>query len=80
MVYRGRVVKGMIQLSEAVELPEGAEVYVEVITANPEEYGANILPIEEKLREIVADVPQQEWNRLPKDLTDHLDHYIAPDY
>ena len=24
----------------------------------------------------MADVPQEEWDRLPADLTDHLDHYI----
>ena len=29
-----------------------------------------------KCARIVADVPQEEWDRLPADLTDHLDHYI----
>jgi hypothetical protein len=36
----------------------------------------NAPTIEEKLRAIVADVPQEEWDRLPADLSEHLDHYI----
>ena len=36
----------------------------------------NAPTIEEKLRDIWADVSEEEWNRLPPDLTDHLDHYI----
>ena len=75
MVYRGHVVSGAIQLEEAVVLPEGAEVRVELATGK-EEFDPNAPPIEEKLRAIMADVPQEEWDRLPADLTDHLDHYI----
>ena len=25
---------------------------------------------------ILADVPREEWDRLPADLSEHLDHYI----
>jgi hypothetical protein len=75
MVYRGHVENGMIQLEEAVVLPEGAEVRVEVAAAE-EQRGPSEPPIEEKLRAIWADVPKEEWDRLPADLTDHLDHYI----
>jgi len=32
--------------------------------------------IEEKIAEIVADVPEEEWAKLPPDLGDNLDHYI----
>ena len=32
--------------------------------------------VEDELRAIWADVPEAEWNRLPADLTEHLDHYI----
>ena len=39
-------------------------------------HGASAMTIEEKLRAIVADVPQEEWDRLPADLSEHLDHYI----
>ncbi len=76
MVYRGHVVSGTIQLEEAVVLPEGAEVRVEVAAAGKEEFNPNAPPIEDKLRAIVADVPREEWDRLPPDLTDNLDHYI----
>ena len=33
-------------------------------------------PIEEIIAELAAEVPQAEWDRLPSDLTDHLDHYL----
>ena len=75
MVYRGHVVSGMIQLEEAVVLPEGTEVRVEVAAAE-ERCDKTEPPIEEKLRAIWADVPKEEWDRLPPDLTEHLDHYI----
>ena len=32
--------------------------------------------IEEILISIAAEVPQEEWDKLPKDLTDNLDHYV----
>lgn len=32
--------------------------------------------LEEKIAEIVATVPEDEWAKLPADLGDHLDHYI----
>ena len=33
-------------------------------------------PIEEIIQELAAEVPQAEWDRLPPDLTDNLDHYL----
>jgi hypothetical protein len=76
MTYRGHVENGVIQLQGSVVLPEGAEVRVELATSGKEEFDPNAPTIEERLRAIVADVPQEEWNRLPADLSDHLDHYI----
>ena len=76
MTYRGHVENGVIQLQGSVVLPEGAEVRVELAAAGKEEFDPNAPPIEEKLRTIWADVPEEEWNRLPPDLTEHLDHYI----
>ena len=32
--------------------------------------------LEDKFAEIVADVPSEEWEKLPTDLGDNLDHYI----
>jgi type I restriction enzyme S subunit len=76
MTYRGQVQNGVIQLQGAVVLPEGAEVRVEVAAVDEERLDPNAPPIEEKLRAIWADVPDEEWDRLPADLSDHLDHYI----
>ena len=57
MVYRGHVENGMIQLEEAVVLPEGAEVRVEV-AAGKDEFDPDALPIEDKLRPIVRGCSQ----------------------
>jgi hypothetical protein len=32
--------------------------------------------LEEEIAEIVASVPEEEWEKLPADLGDNLDHYI----
>ena len=76
MVYRGHVENGTIRLEGSVVLPEGVEVRVEVATAAKEEFEPNAPTIEEKLHAAWADVPKEEWDRLPVDLTEHLDHYI----
>jgi hypothetical protein len=33
-------------------------------------------PIEDILEELAGEVPQAEWDKLPVDLTDNLDHYL----
>jgi hypothetical protein len=33
-------------------------------------------PIEEIAAQLAAEVPAEEWDRLPADLTDNLDHYL----
>jgi hypothetical protein len=76
MVYRGHVVSGAIRLEESVVLPEGTPVRVEVAAVSEEERRPDTPAIEEKLRAIWADVSEEEWNRLPPDLTSNLDHYI----
>jgi len=32
--------------------------------------------IEDKIAAITADVPDEEWAKLPPDLSDQLDHYV----
>ncbi len=78
MVYRGHVENGVIRLDGAVVLPEGSEVRVELAMPAPpaKPLAPNVPTIEDKLRAIWADVPQKEWDKLPADLTEHLDHYI----
>jgi len=33
-------------------------------------------PIEDVITELAAQVPQADWDKLPDDLTDNLDHYL----
>ncbi len=40
------------------------------------EYDTTARPIEDILAELAAQVPQEDWERLPPDLTDNLDHYL----
>lgn len=39
-------------------------------------YNPSARPIEEILAELAKDVPEEEWNKLPNDLTDNLDQYL----
>jgi hypothetical protein len=39
-------------------------------------YDDSARPIEDVLTELAGEVPQEDWNRLPPDLTDNLDHYL----
>jgi hypothetical protein len=40
------------------------------------EFDPNARPIWETLAEIGAQVPAKEWARVPRDLSEHLDHYL----
>lgn len=33
-------------------------------------------PIWERIQDLMADVPEEEWDRLPTDLSEQHDHYI----
>ena len=39
-------------------------------------YDTSARPIEDILMELAQEVPEEEWKRLPSDLTDNLDHYL----
>ena len=62
----------MIAPEDAVQSADGTE--------QPEReeraYDRSVPPIEEVIREIVARVPEEEWDRLPPDLSEQHDHYI----
>lgn len=58
-------------------MPEGARV--ELFVVPDEARDAATVParsIEQVIAEIVADVPESEWERLPSDLIEQLDHYV----
>ncbi len=33
-------------------------------------------PIEEVLAQLASEVPEEEWKKLPEDLSENLDHYL----
>ena len=33
-------------------------------------------PIEDLLETLAREIPQEEWDKLPSDLNDNLDHYL----
>ena len=63
MVYRGHVKNGVVVLDEPAELPEGAEVRVELA----EEEDCTTLA--DRLRDVIG------IGEGPSDLAEHHDHY-----
>ena len=45
-------------------------------TTNKTHYDKSARPIEDLLEEMAGEVPQEEWDKLPYDLNDNLDHYL----
>lgn len=39
-------------------------------------YDRSARPIEDLLQELAKEVPNEEWEKLPSDLNDNLDHYL----
>jgi len=39
-------------------------------------YDKSARPIEDVLEELAKEIPQEEWDRLPSDLNENLDHYL----
>jgi hypothetical protein len=49
---------------------------LDIVQSQASEYDRAIPPIEDVLSSIASEVPQEEWDNLPPDLTDDLDHYL----
>ena len=49
---------------------------LDIVKPSAREYDATVPPIEDVLAAIAAEVPKEEWDKLPPDLSDQLDHYI----
>ena len=49
---------------------------LDVVEPSAREYDTSVPPIEDVLAAIAAEVPKEEWDKLPPDLSDQLDHYI----
>jgi len=77
---------GVFRPIEPVSLPDQCEVRLELREANDlqdsDGEGERVADeqgkpsIEDRLASLAAHVPQSEWDRLPKDLSDNLDHHI----
>ncbi len=77
----------IIELEEEPGLPDGQSVAVtiqQIADASaldgskkaPAPCDTGGLSIENVLKSLAAKVPAEDWNHLPVDLTDDLDHYI----
>lgn len=72
MVYRGRVENFAIRLEDAVSLPEGAEVRVEIVTPTPDrETETRGLSLYQRLKPIIGAV-----KHLLPDASVNVDHYL----
>ncbi len=61
-----------------VALPEGSEVELHIVPmVAPQPNGSpEVVSIEDHISQIAAEVPEEEWDSLPADLSENLDHYI----
>lgn len=45
-------------------------------TTTKPNYDHSAQPIEDVLEGLAKEIPQEEWDKLPSDLNDNLDHYL----
>lgn len=69
---------GVFRPKEPVQLPEKSEVELQYYVRNSErgETDGSSMSIEDKIAEIAARVPAEEWAKLPADLSSQIDHYV----
>lgn len=71
MVYHGHVENGAVVLDEAVPLPEGAAVEIQVVDSALGEEDENIPTLYEQLKPFIGQV-----EGLPPDASVNIDHYL----
>jgi hypothetical protein len=49
---------------------------VERLNTDEKIYDHSVKPIEDLLTELAGEIPQEEWKKLPDDLSFNIDHYI----
>ncbi len=70
-------VKGQAEMSPQGKLLRVTEIEELVLGhAGQPLYDPSAPAIEDVLADLARGVPQAEWDKLPKDLTDNLDHYL----
>jgi hypothetical protein len=70
-------VKGRGEMSPEGKLLEITDIEsLETHPAGEVAFDKSARPIEDIMEELASEVPQADWDRLPADLTDNLDHYL----
>jgi hypothetical protein len=82
--HRATVLPGGTVRIQDPQLPDGAEVEVLISVDEEEEEPSlgefvpdpNVPPFWERIQELGARIPIEEWEKVPKDLSKNLDHYL----
>jgi hypothetical protein len=69
-------VKGLGEYSAQGKLFRILQVDELRLTASMIHYDTSARPIEDLLEELAKEIPKEEWDNLPRDLNDNLDHYL----
>ena len=69
-------VTGMGEYSPQGKLLRVSQVDELRLTTAEIHYDNSARPIEDMLEELAKEIPQEEWDRLPDDLSNNLDHYL----
>jgi len=75
--------QGVFRPTDPVELPEGCEVHLQIISPEEMDSSQTGTPsatentsVEEQLANLAAQLAPQEWNSLPSGLSSNLDSYL----
>ncbi len=69
-------IKGRGEYSPQGKLLRILQVTELKLSADEINYDHSARPIEDMLQELAKEIPQEEWDKLPDDLSDNLDHYL----
>jgi len=69
-------VKGSGEYSPQGKLLRVLQVDELSLTTSETHYDKSARPIEDVLEELATEIPQEEWDKLPSDFSDNLDHYL----
>jgi hypothetical protein len=69
-------VKGLGEYSPQGKLLRVFQVDELRLTTSETHYDKSARPIVDILEELAKEIPQEEWDKLPSDLNDNLDHYL----
>lgn len=71
------LVRGRGEFSPSGQLRRFVQVHtLEMVSQHHPEYDTEAPSIEDVLSALAAEVPEEDWDNLPTDLSDNLDHYL----